>query len=288
MHNIGKAKSEPARKAIEEQYNLIKAETASKKTNSQPTALELLPAKYGKEETKQTITNIIGEVLRTYKFANLTELNIILRQRNILADRGPANKRMYEQGGLVYSLLDNKGYRIGIPIKASDIYGGPVLKTLEKQFAVNAVRKLNKAKFTRSAVFYSLTQSQTMRQFSEKLRARNISLHFDEDLHGKVQAIYFIDHRNKAAFSNKELGMAVSDFDRLRMPVSLNAKRPDQVKPNLKGKNISQSSSSAAFIPFATHSTQGIIDILLRPQTGQGGSAAGGPKKKKKRRRPPL
>jgi hypothetical protein len=288
MHNLGKLKSEPARKAIEEQFNLVRAETGKKQQVPPPTALDLLPAKYGKEETKHAITNILGEVLRTYKFGNLTELNIILRQRNIVADRGAINSRMYSKGGLVYSLLDENGYRTGVPIKASDIYGGPILKTLEQKFPANVLRKMITAKFARSAVFYNLSHSNTMREFSEKLRTRNISLHFDRGLAGTIQTVYFIDNRNKAVYTNEELGVPIMDVLRLQGPgQTTTPKLPPAAQQNKKRqkKNLR---SSHPFGHFGTFSTQGVIDILLRPERGGGGSSGGSPKKKKQRKRPRL
>ncbi|HEX9504102.1 MAG TPA: relaxase/mobilization nuclease domain-containing protein [Patescibacteria group bacterium] len=288
MHNLGKLKSEPARKAIEEQFNLVKAETGKKQQLPPPTALELLPAKYGKEETKHTITNILGEILRTYKFTNLTELNIILRQRNIIADRGAVNSRMYSKGGLVYSLLDENGYRTGVPIKASDIYGGPILKSLEEKFPANGLRKMITAKFARSAVFYNLSHTHTMREFSEKLRTRNISLHFDRGLAGNIQTVYFIDNRNKAVYTNEELGVPITDMLRLQAPgQTTTPKLPPATQRNKKRqkKNLR---SPHPFDHFGTFSTQGVIDMLLRPERGGGGSSGVSPKKKKKRKRPPL
>ncbi|GGB26180.1 relaxase/mobilization nuclease domain-containing protein [Puia dinghuensis] len=288
LHNIGRTKSEPARKAIEEAFNLVKAETAKKQTVPQLTALELLPAKYGKEETKQTITNILGEVLRTYKFSNLMELNVILRQRNVLADRGPINSRMYNHGGLVYSLLDKNGFRTGIPIKASNIYGAPILKMLEKKFAANAVRKLTTTQSARNAVSYNLTHSRTIGEFSSKLQARNIFLHFDKDIQGNIETVYFVDHKNKATYSNEELNIPLSDLDRLTSNVPGAEKRNSIDLRGTKKKTTARSTTSHPLLHFGTHSTKGVIDILLRPEFGQGGSSGAGPKKKKKRRKPPL
>ena len=39
---------------------------------------------------------------------------------------------MYEKKGLMYSVLDDKGNKIGVPIKVSTFYNKPNLKNLEK------------------------------------------------------------------------------------------------------------------------------------------------------------
>ena len=83
---------------------------------------------YGKAETKRAITNVLDHVLPTYKYASLAELNAILQQYNIIADRGSEDSRIYQSKGLVYRVLDSNGEKVGVPIKASLIYSKPTLK----------------------------------------------------------------------------------------------------------------------------------------------------------------
>jgi hypothetical protein len=66
--------SEPARKAIEQEYGLVVAESRKK---AQALPLELVTiqaAYYGKSETKRIISNIVQEVVARYKFTSLDEL----------------------------------------------------------------------------------------------------------------------------------------------------------------------------------------------------------------------
>src|SRR5687767_6160657 len=100
IHNLGKNRSEAARKEIEEKYGLVKAGSTPK----QNLHTYLNKAVYGKSETKRTIDNIVGEVMKRYKFSSLTELNAVLRQYNVVADRGKEGMFMYEKNGLRFSL----------------------------------------------------------------------------------------------------------------------------------------------------------------------------------------
>jgi len=227
-------------------------------------------------------------VLRTYKFTTMAELNIILRQQHIVADRGSANSRMFRLGGLVYSLLDEKGYRTGVPIKASDIYGSPTLHALERKFEGNALRKKTTAQFTRSSVFFNLSSSATLPEFSQKLRTRNISLHFERGPLGDIRTVYFIDNRNKAVYTNDELAIPLVDLLRLQVPsLSKMKKKAHTASVNKKPRNT-QDHTQHPFIYLGTSSTQGVIDILLRPEHGAAGSSGETPRKKKKRKRPRL
>jgi hypothetical protein len=288
LHNIAKKQSEPARKAIEVNLGLIPAESRKRKQAYVPSAIDLLPAKYGKEETKQVITNIVGEVLRTYRFTSLTEFNIILGQMNIVADGGREGSRMYQMGGMVYSILDEDGFRIGQSIKASDVDGEPTLKTLEQKFAVNAVKKAVSKIYVSNAVGAALTRSRGPMQLVESLKKRNIRLHFDQDRLGKIHAVYFVDHCNRATYTQEELGISLpAVLDKLRTSPpsvqSLPGNRDIQIH-----RNDDTDGHDRSILLFGTQSTYGLIHALLRPEHGSPGSSGEIPKKKKKKKRRSL
>ncbi|WP_192348850.1 relaxase/mobilization nuclease domain-containing protein [Algoriphagus sp. Y33] len=118
LHNIGKLKSEPTRKAIEKQFGLVPAESQKQGLFiAKPVAISRL--EYGKSETKRTIGNVLQHVLNNYKFTSLPELNAVLSQYRILADRGREESRIFKNRGLVYQVLDDQGNKVGVPIKAS-------------------------------------------------------------------------------------------------------------------------------------------------------------------------
>ena len=101
-HNIGRNQSEKARKEIEREFKLICAENQKQflKQKIQPVNAEQIL--YGKTETKKAITNVVNTVLHTYKYASLPEFNAVLKQYNIVADRGKDDRRIYKNHGLVY------------------------------------------------------------------------------------------------------------------------------------------------------------------------------------------
>ena len=103
--------------------------------------VNLEKVKYGEVETKAAISNIVREVVRSYKFTNLHALDAILQQFGITADGGKPGSRLYDKHGLVYSLLDEEGGRIGVPVKASDIYSKPTKATLEKKYTLSAIMR---------------------------------------------------------------------------------------------------------------------------------------------------
>ncbi|HEY8388951.1 MAG TPA: relaxase/mobilization nuclease domain-containing protein [Parasegetibacter sp.] len=197
-HNIAKRLSEPARKAIEVDFGLIKAESRRQQNN--------LPVQGEK------IQSIVREVVSSYKFTSLDELNAILRQYNIVADRGYVGGRMYQSKGLVYCAIDEDGYKTGIPIKASAIYTSPTLSMLEKKFAQHQVSKPLLQKRVQTKINDVLSKSWTTTGFMKALKRINIGCSVRYEPGGDITDISFIDHNARAVFSCNELGISITDL----------------------------------------------------------------------------
>jgi len=141
LHNIGKNQSQQARKAIEIEFSLTQAEGRKQDLRLEEKHQHAQKVAYGKSETKRALTNVLAHVIDQYKYASLPELNAVLGQYNVQADRGSENSRTYQKNGLVYRILDEKGNKIGVPIKASSIYFKPTLKYLEAKFTQNELQR---------------------------------------------------------------------------------------------------------------------------------------------------
>ncbi|SDH47354.1 relaxase/mobilization nuclease domain-containing protein [Mucilaginibacter gossypii] len=208
LHYLGQNESEKSRKAIEIKYGLTKAEQQPKIKADFKAHIDL--AEYGKAETKRTITNILGFTLRAYKFTSVPELNAVLQQYNIQADRGTKDSRMYARDGLVYWITDKQGNKLGVPIKASTIYGKPTLKTLEEKFRLNEqLRKPFKAAIIK-ILDEVLAKPQTKRSFQQALYDRGIRCFLRQNDEGCIYGATFIDQKNKVVFNGSDLGKAYS------------------------------------------------------------------------------
>jgi hypothetical protein len=208
IHNLAKRKSEPARKEIEVEYGLVIAESRKNDQSLplQPVLLEA--ARYGHSETKKAISNIVREVVARYKFTSLDELNAVLRQYNVFADRGGTSSRIYQKGGLVYSLIDSGGYKTGVPIKASSIFSNPTLTELQKKFKRNRLLKPAFQQNVQSKVWAVLERSKSTSQFMEGLKRRKLGCSIQYHSNGMMQNISFVDHFTKSVFSGDDLGIS--------------------------------------------------------------------------------
>lgn len=221
-HGIGWKVSESARIELEKEFDLIpaKGRKTSNALGIKPAGIE--QAVYGKMPTKRAITNIVNAVIRTYSFTSFSEMNAILKQFNVMADRGGENTVMFQKNGLLYSIINEKGEKIGVPIKASTVYGKPTLSNLEKAFKIGAenrkpLKEPLKASIEKIFGEYSSISKAT---FAAELARQNIQVVFRQNNQGFIYGITFIDNQNKTVFNGSDLGKAYSAkaiIERLRV-----------------------------------------------------------------------
>lgn len=210
LHNIGRNQSTVARKEIEKEFNLVRAEDQQKKKQHK----EVTPAqkvKYGKAETKRAITNVLNAVLDKYKFTSLEELNAILKQYNVVADRGSKDSIIYQKGGLVFRVLDENGKKIGVPVKASTIFSQPTLKNLEKKFEANkALGEPHKKTLKTKIDWIMLQKPRSLEELQRQLQKEKITLVIRQNEEGRVYGLTYIDNNTKCVFNGSDLGKAYS------------------------------------------------------------------------------
>ncbi|KFF11160.1 relaxase/mobilization nuclease domain-containing protein [Flavobacterium hydatis] len=211
MQNIGRNQSENARKEIEDSFGLVKAQ--GNKNNQIPKLQSISAGKiqYARGESKRAINNVLGEVLATYKYTSLAELNAVLQQYNVLADRGDENSKVFKTGGLMYRILDEKGKPIGVPIKASLFYNKPTLKFLEKTFTSNATTKTSDKSRIKNAIDKAFLRTKTsLTELEGLLQKEGINMVFRKNTEGLLYGITYVDHTTKCVFNGSALGKEYS------------------------------------------------------------------------------
>ncbi|RAJ80091.1 relaxase/mobilization nuclease-like protein [Chitinophaga dinghuensis] len=234
LHNIGKYKSEPARKAIQEQYGLVRAED-QKELLKDVHSVNAQKVIYGKGETKRSIINVLDAVLKSYKYSSLPELNAILRLYNVAADRGKEDSRIYQKGGLVYRILDERGNKVGVPVKASSIYSKPTLAYLEGRFHENQALKAPHAQRIKTTIDWILAGQRqlSVSQLIVSLEKDGISTVRRQNATGQLYSVTFIDHKTKCVFNGSTLGKQYS-ASALQQRCTISIQAPAGQTPVLK------------------------------------------------------
>ncbi|WP_418501807.1 relaxase/mobilization nuclease domain-containing protein [Flagellimonas sp.] len=207
MNNIGRNQSEQARKTIEVEFGLVVAERQKKKDYPlEPVNVE--KASYGKRTTKAAIQTVLQYVLDRYRYASLPELNAVLNLYNVAAERGGEDSVMYRHNGLQFCLLDDKGNRIGVPLKASLFYNKPILKNLQERFLKNKPKKLPHKLKLKNALDKALANTDivSLGSLKQDLETQGIHLRLRQSKEGKLYGVTFVDHRTQCVFNGSELG----------------------------------------------------------------------------------
>ncbi len=208
---IGKKKSEPIRKNIEQEFGLVRAEKQDKTQQYRPEPVSPSKVQYGRSETKTAIQNVLGHVLSKYRYSSLSELNAVLGLYNVRAEQGEESSRVLQHGGLLYRILDPTGKPTGVPIKASLIYNTPTLKKLEENFNKNAERSPSHQARVRSAVYTVLKgRGIDLKKFAEELSSKGIDLVIRKNEQGFVYGLTYVDHITRNVFNGSSLGKRYS------------------------------------------------------------------------------
>lgn len=292
MQNIGRNQSEKARKEIEQFFGLKRAEDSKKQQQLYSLKpVNLQKVQYGKSDTKRAITNVLDNILNEYKYTSLPELNAVLKQYNVMADRGSEESRIFKNRGLVYRLTDEQGNRVGVPIKASDFYSKPTLAFVEKKFVQNETARLPHKARVKNAIDLTLLK-QHKQQLQELIKALdkegiNTVLRQNED--GAIYGITYVDHRTKCVFNGSILGKPYSAkgiLERCSISQEQVVRGQEFVEQhNLKTQPIRPLSAFGS----NTQNKEGIdlLETLLQPENASGfipyQLTKNGRKKKKKR-----
>ncbi|MES2649384.1 MAG: relaxase/mobilization nuclease domain-containing protein [Bacteroidota bacterium] len=212
MQNIGRNQSEKARKQIEQEFKLVQAgkQQLSQRAGVQPLVAQRV--QYGKTETRRAISNVLSVILPHYKYTSMPELNAILQQYNILADRGKENSRIFKNNGLVYRILNEHGEKIGTPIKASAINNNAGMQYLEARFKENEILKQRHKLHVKNTIELLLRKqaNASLAAFAAALKKEQVMLVQRQNVTGLVYGLTFIDVRNKCVFNGSDIGKEYS------------------------------------------------------------------------------
>lgn len=210
-HNIGRDRAMQARKEVEQEFNLIPAQGRKQGANQlKPTPIDIHKINDGRQPLGTSIANVVQHIFSSYSFTSLGELNSILGQWNVIADRGASGSKMFQRGGLVYMGKDAEGNRTS-SIPASNLYNTPTLKKIKNRFLIHA---RGRRKLAEKLIFQLrlslLHPPQNMEDWTLTLHAKGIDVVIHRGKNNIPFGITYIDHKNLAAFNGSSLGKEFS------------------------------------------------------------------------------
>ena len=193
---------------IENEYGLHPADRKQERQTVNP----LHPVNPQEGDIKKQVGNTVKAVFSTYQFQTIGELRALLSLYNITVDEVRGNIRGEDYNGLVYSVIDTNGEKVGNPFKSS-LFGKSVgYEALQRKaaFSKKNIKEKNLTEPTKKALEYALRRTYDKDEFMKILKEKGIDCVFRYTDEGRLYGATFIDHRTHCVLNGSRMGKAFS------------------------------------------------------------------------------
>ena len=192
---------------FERRYNLHKGE---KRENKQQNPLH--PVNPDTGDIKKQVGNTVKAVFRDYQFQKIGELRALLSLYNLTVDEVRGNAKGEDYNGLVYSVIDTNGNKVGNPFKSS-LFGKTVgYEALQRKaaFSKKNIKEKNLTEPTKKALEYALHRTYDKGELIQILKEKGIDSVFRYTDEGRLYGATFIDHRTRCVLNGSRMGKEFS------------------------------------------------------------------------------
>ena len=157
---------------------------------------------------KKQVGNTIKAVFHDYQFQTIGELRALLSLYNLTVEEVRGNVRGEDYNGLVYSVLDADGNKMGNPFKSS-LFGKSVgYEALQKKaaFSKKNIKDKNLIEPTKKVLEYTLKRTYDKDEFVRMLKEKGIDCVFRYTDEGRIYGATFIDHRTHCVLNGSRMG----------------------------------------------------------------------------------
>ena len=200
-------RSDRIRRELEQKYGLHPAEHKNVRLEN---PLRKVDTSVG--DVKKQAGNIVKAISGQYRFQTMGEYRALLSLYNMTVEEAHGNVRGREYHGLVYSVTDDKGNKVGNPFKSS-LFGKSVgYEAVQKKFARSKqeIKDRKLADMTKRTVFSVLEGTYDKEKFVATLKRKGIDtvLRYTEE--GRIYGATFIDHRTGCVLNGSRMGKELS------------------------------------------------------------------------------
>ena len=200
-------RSKQITRELEKKYGLHDAERRNRRLD---TPLRKVDASAG--DVKKQAGNIVKAISGQYRFQTMGEYRALLSLYNVTVEEAHGNVRGREYHGLVYSVTDDKGNKVGNPFKSS-LFGKSVgYEAVQKKFARSKqeIKDRKLAGMTKRTVLSVLEGTYDKDKFVATLKGKGIDtvLRYTEE--GRIYGATFIDHRTGCVLNGSRMGKELS------------------------------------------------------------------------------
>ena len=200
-------RSKQITRELERKYNLHPAE--KKERTERP---ELKKVDYAAGDVKHQIGNTVKAACYGYRFQSFGEYRALLAAYNVCAEevKGEVNGILYQ--GIVYSATNDKGEKVGNPVKASRIGKLVGYEAVQRRMerSVEAIKNGKLKERTRKIVAAAMQTARNRQEFEQELKRQGIDVVFRRNDSGRIYGVTFIDHDSRVVLNGSRLGKEFS------------------------------------------------------------------------------
>ena len=163
-------------------------------------------------DIKKQVGNTVKTVFRDYQFQTIGELRALLSLYNLTVDEVRGNAKGEDYNGLVYSVIDANGNKVGNPFKSS-LFGKSVgYEALQRKaaFSKKNIKEKNLTEPTRKTLEYALRRTYDKDELVQMLKTKGIDCVFRYTDEGRLYGATFIDHRTHCVLNGSRMGKEFS------------------------------------------------------------------------------
>jgi Relaxase/Mobilisation nuclease domain. len=200
-------RSKDITRSLEKKYNLTPAE---KKRQSENPDLKRINPRAG--DVKKQVSGTVKALMRDYRFQSIYEYRALLSLYGLTVEEVKGEVKGKPYNGLVYSVTDKKGEKVGNPFKASLIGKTVGYDALQKHIrnSKEALTDKNLKERSKERIVSVMQKTGSRKQFEKELLKQGISVVFRENDEGRIYGITFIDHNEKAVLNGSKLSKELS------------------------------------------------------------------------------
>jgi len=147
-----------------------------------------------------------------YRFQSFGEYKALLAAYNVCAEevKGEINGKPYQ--GIVYSAMNDKGEKVGNPVKASRIGKSVGYEAVQRRMEKSgeAIKNGKLKERTRKIVATAMQTARSRKELERQLKKQGIDVVFRQNDNGRIYGVTFIDHDSRVVLNGSRLGKEYS------------------------------------------------------------------------------
>ena len=200
-------RSKQITRELERKYGLHDAERRNRRLDT-----PLCKVDVSAGDVKKQVGNTLKALNGQYRFQTMGEYRALLSLYNMTVEEARGNVRGREYHGLVYSVTDDKGNKVGNPFKSSLFGKSAGYEAVQKKFvrSKSEIKDRKLADMTKRTVLSVLQGTYDKDRFVSRLKEKGIDtvLRYTEE--GRIYGATFIDHRTGCVLNGSRMGKELS------------------------------------------------------------------------------